>query len=100
MLKVKVEAYSYDALAVLREHMLDSSRWRNRISLRAFGIKQELIGAELFITFGKLLSKIKKKGGSYGGVDTAKYDAFIEAIVKEMNKKKVPPKNYKVIVDE
>jgi hypothetical protein len=97
---VRVLAYSDRALDVLSEHILESRRFKNKVSLRLMGVKQELVGNTLFISFGKLMEKIIKKGGSFGGVDDLKRSDFLRSIDDAMIKAGVELVEYEVIFDE
>ena len=99
-LVVKVIVYSDVAKGVLVRHVADSAKFKNRVQLRAFGVKQELVGNTLFITFGRLMSKIIKKGGVYNGVDDLKKADFVSSIVKAMSDAGVRDGDWEVVFDE
>ena len=102
MLEIKINCFTKPALEVLKEHMKDSKKLKNRIQLRAFGISQELSEKDksLVITFGKLMEKIIKKGGKYAGVKEEMKDNFLKDVFSEMKDAGVSEDDWEVVINE
>jgi len=99
-LVIKVACYCDEALEVIKQHLKESKKFKNKMQLKIFGVKQELVGNTLFITFSKLMEKIIKKGGQYNGVDDLKKNDLVLEIDKLMKEANVTKLQYEVIIDE
>lgn len=102
MLEIKINYFTKPALNVLKEHLKDSKKLKNRLQLRAFGISQELNEEEkcLRITFGKLMKKIIKKGGKYAGVKEEMKENFLKDVYSSMKAAGVSSEDWEVVINE
>jgi len=96
---VKIHARTENALKGLTNHYKDSKKFKNRLQLQAYGVKQTLDLEKKFLTvnFQGLIKKILKKGGKLAGFSDQLKKDFIKVLEESMLKAEATKKDYEVI---
>jgi len=82
---IKVYAKTDAGLKGVQEHYKDSRKLKNRLTLKAHGVKQTIDGKVLIISLEKLIEKIKDKGGSVDAITGKMKDDFLIDVQKQMS---------------
>lgn len=101
-MEVKIFAKTNNSLQGLINHFKDSKKLKNRLTLKMFGISQEMDADKkvLKVNFKGLIKKITNKGGSFQGYkDKVKQD-FLKELSSSMHKAGASKEDYEVIFND
>lgn len=98
--EIRVHAKTDNALQGLKTHYKESNKPKHRVGMKAYGIKQVLKDRTLKITFGGLMKKIMRKGGSVGHLKQQMKDDLVKNVTDGMKKNGVEPDEYEVTFHE